>query len=226
MDDQNFNDPKVAQEWIQNIESDHAKIRTNDIYPRIKHWVTHFSPSTLLDIGAGQGICSDYIGLSNDQTYTGLEPSSFLIDRAKSLYPQHNRKFIQGTIYKIPFLNSTFDAVFSVSVWHLLSDLKLASSELSRTLKDNGNFLIITANPESYSFWTSKYSNTTLIGRRFEGDTLQKDTQTTSHDVLYLHTLDEITSSLKFSGLKIDKIEPFRPTADNLFQYISIQGKK
>ena len=59
----------------------------------------------------------------------------------------------------MPFLDETFDAAFSVSVWHLISDLKKAAEELSRILKSHEQFLSISANPAAYSLWTELYQD-------------------------------------------------------------------
>jgi hypothetical protein len=59
---------------------------------------------------------------------TGVEPSPYLVERAKQLYPQPNRNFILGNAYALPFSDGTFDAAFSVTVWHLLSDLQTAAN--------------------------------------------------------------------------------------------------
>jgi SAM-dependent methyltransferase len=149
MDDKVF-DHKSALSWIDMIESDIAKVREQDIYPKLNAWISQASASNILEIGCGQGACSNRI----DGTYTGIEPSQYLIDRAILLYSGPNRKFLLGNAYDLPVSNSSFDAVFSISVWHLLSDLLLAAKELSRVLKNEGHFLIITANPDAHSVWT------------------------------------------------------------------------
>ena len=77
---------------------------------------------------AGQGICSDKIDLGA-RTYTGIDLSPILIDRAERLYNAENRHFLTGSIYDLPFADNSFDAVFSVNLWHLMADLRKASAE-------------------------------------------------------------------------------------------------
>ena len=55
--------------------------------------------------------------------------SPILIDRAEQLYSFENRSFLVGSIYDLPFSNGSFDAAFSVNLWHLLADLDMASNE-------------------------------------------------------------------------------------------------
>ncbi len=132
-----------------------------------------------------------------------------------------------GNAYHLPFSEGTFDAAFSVAVWHLLSDLPKAGGELSRVLKANAHFLIITANPGAYSVWTDLYKDTQADGRRFRG-TMNLDDKSVSQDTLYLHSLDEIAQSLEAASLKIDKTETFRMSEKSGGQeyYLSIEGRK
>ncbi len=225
MDDRTF-DKETALEWISTIENDNSTIRDRDIYPRLNEWIGRTSPVEILEVGAGQGICSDNIDLAG-RCYTGVDPSSFLIDRAKQLYSQKNRHFEMGNAYSLPFLDNVFDSAFSVMVWHFLSNLQKASDELSRVLKPNGNFLIITANPESYNLWIGLYTDIKIEGRRFEGK-MQILGRPASHDILYLHTLTEITNSLYSAGLNVQSIETFRITESSKDQkfLISISGQR
>jgi tRNA G46 methylase TrmB len=62
MDDRTFDDPKSAQEWISLVEK--GQIRDTDINPRLKTWVDQSNAQDILEIGCGQGICSDKIDLS------------------------------------------------------------------------------------------------------------------------------------------------------------------
>lgn len=224
MDDKSFNDERVALDWIKTIESDGAKVRETDIYPRLQEWINSIYATNVLDIGSGQGICADKLNLEG-RTYTGVEPSLHLIHRAKELYSRNNRSFVLGDIYNLPFSEGTFEAAFSVTVWHLLADLHRAATELSRVLKIGGHFFIITANPGAYSLWTGQYTETSQEGRRFEGKQQIQDGGVL-FDVLYLHTLDEILDSLLSAGLTITKTETFREKTAGQKQFVSIQGRR
>lgn len=224
MDDQTF-DKKTAEEWISTIESAQPGLRAADIYPRLNAWADQSNPSDLLEIGCGQGICSDHIDLRN-RNYVGLEPSPFLVDRARTLYSSDSRSFVTGDLYKLPFSAESFDGVFSVAVWHLLSDLDRAATELARVLRKDAQFLIITANPNAYSLWTDQYTEKRLDGVRFEGVPCFNGIQM-SKDVLYLHSLDDILNSLLNAGLQVTKTETFRRTEKSKAQdfFLSIQGQ-
>jgi SAM-dependent methyltransferase len=224
MDDRNF-DKQTAQNWIDAVEKTGKSFRDDFVYPKLNSLIHQALPKTILDIGCGQGICSNSIDLKGCK-YTGVEPSTFLLDRAKQLYAQTDREFLAGSAYALPFSERSFDAVFSVMVWHLLSDLEKAASELSRVLIENGSFLIVTANPEAYSAWKAFYPDAKLIGKKLEG-TMQLG-EALSHDTLYLHTFSELKQSFETFGLNIEMTETFLPTKDSAQAklLISIQGKK
>jgi ubiquinone/menaquinone biosynthesis C-methylase UbiE len=155
MDDQIFDD-ETALQWINVIESANNSIRDRDIHPEVKAWVKINSLNEILEIGSGQGICSDKIDLDH-RRYTGVEPSPKMTERAKELYSDKNRTFVLGNVYSLPFTSEVFDGAFSILVWHLLSDLETATRELARVLKPGGQFLIVTANPEAGKFLDSWY---------------------------------------------------------------------
>lgn len=223
MDDRTF-DEQTARQWIHGIESGSSRAREQDVYPRLRAWLERAAPTRVLEIGCGQGVCSDNINLSGHR-YTGIDPSAFLIQRAKELYPSEDRQFVCGNAYALPFSEREFDAIFSVMVWHLLSDIQKAALEMSRVLEPAGHFLIITANPNAYSEWRDLYINTKLEGRRFEGD-MQWEGKTVDHDILYFHTLEEIVNSLNQAKLAVGSIEPFRKSRQGQGReyLISIQG--
>jgi SAM-dependent methyltransferase len=225
MDDNTF-DRETANDWINTVESEKARIRDRDIYPLLKAWVNSVAPAEILDIGAGQGVCSDHIDLDG-RNYTGVDPSPFLVERAKKLYGFRNRQFIQGSAYALPFPANVFDAAFSIAVWHLLDNLQAATNELSRVLRENGGFLIITANPNAYTPWIELYADTRSDGRRLEG-TVRHPDQSVSRDVLYLHTLDEITAALKAAHCRIEGLETFRTFegSEGQGKFILIKGYK
>lgn len=134
------------------VEGESGRVREADIYPRLNAWLDRSGAQEILDIGCGQGICSDQIRLEG-RNYTGVEPCPILRARASELYGGTNRRFVAGDAYALPFDDEAFDAAFSISVWHLLADLDEAARELMRVLKPGGHFWIVTANPEAYDLW-------------------------------------------------------------------------
>ncbi len=175
MDDKNF-DKRAAAEWIAIIEDAKSVIRENDIYPTVTHWLKTFSGNEILDLGCGQGVCSEKITLG-EKLYTGVDPSEHLIQRARQLYPE--TKFVVGNAYQLPFPQECFDGVFSIAVWHLLSDITLASQELARVLKKGGKFFVLSADLDS-----EEWKNIC--------------------DPIYLREESEIKNNFEMSGLSVE----------------------
>ncbi len=216
MDDRSFTE-KDAEEWISMIEATGPKQRDNDVYPLLNQWISQSDPKLILEVGAGQGVCSDKIDLT-DRTYIGVEPSPHLLDRAKHLYGSPNRRFIPGNAYAVPLPSASVDAAFSVMVWHLLGDIKKASIELGRVLKSGGKFLIMTTHPDYYEKLRSGYRDVRVEGIRFEGTMISPPN---CRDVLYLHSLEEMTSGLSLGDLVITKAVGFRENT-----LLAIEGRK
>lgn len=216
MDDRHF-DKESAQEWIQTIEGEKSRVREVDLYPHLQEWIRRAAPAAVLDIGCGQGICSEKLAF-NVRQYVGVDASPFLIERARQLYPEPQKHFLTANLYALPFSNENFAAVFSIAVWHLLADKEKAARELARVLANGGHFLIVAANPDRYDDWLSTYSSVERTGARADGKTLRPD-GSQSVDTLYLHSQDEIIRSLRAARLEVQETKTFRLA-------ISFQGKK
>lgn len=223
MDDRTF-DEQTARQWIRAIEDRANPVREQDVYPFLRRWLESASPARVLEIGCGQGDCSAKINLAG-RSYLGVDPSPFLIRRAKELHRSGNRRFQPGNAYALPFDDRYFDGVFSVMVWHLLSDLQQAARKLGRVLRPGGHFLMVTANPEAQAEWAELYLDPRIEGRRLEGG-MQMDGNILDHDVLYFHKLDEIVASLGLVKLEVGSVEPFRKSNQGQGReyLISIQG--
>mgnify|MGYP000412673450 FL=1 len=59
--------------------------------------------------------------------------------------------FMQGSVYKLPFADDSFDLIFCSEVLEHLDDYHLALNEIHRVLKTGGKFL-----PSVPSFWPEK----------------------------------------------------------------------
>lgn len=221
-----FEDKKIAREWINSVENERGLIRDKELYPLLKKWVKKVSPKKLVEVGSGQGICSEKLG-NKKMKYIGIEPSATLIRRARNLYKGKNRKFLRGNIYKLPLRNRSADSVFSVNVWFHLKNLNKASKEMSRILALNGKFLIITGNPNSYKVWESFYYEYAKKGKKIVGR-VRIPINHLSRNTFYLHKYKEIADALRENKLKIDKVEKFGAAKkykdDGLF--IAIKGHK
>lgn len=224
-----FEEKENAREWINAIETIDTKTensRVTDVYPFLENWIKEVKPKTVVEIGSGQGICSDKLGEFKGH-YIGIEPSKYLIQRAHELYRHKpNREFLVGDAYSTPLNDGIADAVFSVCVWFHLNDLHKAAREVSRILKPGGAFLIITGHPDSYDLWRSFFQNleekdNKLIGTfALDGGTI--------YNIIFIHTDDDLTQSLESAGLTIDsKVGMgYKKKHDDQGIFIAIKGHK
>jgi ubiquinone/menaquinone biosynthesis C-methylase UbiE len=202
-----------AQAWMEMIESEKSQIRHQDLYPRLKTWITGTKAQNVLEIGCGQGACSSQF--EAPLRYTGVDFSPLLIKRARELYS--DKIFLEGSATQLPLKDSTFDGIFSVSVWHLIDDIGGAAQEMKRVLKEGGDFFIVSAHPDGYEAWKEIYETFTFDGRRLVGQLLKAD-GTLVEETLYLHSLEDLKGALESSTLSIQKIDRFR-------SFITIQGQ-
>lgn len=207
MDDRNF-DEKAALDWIKMIEATQSLNKKTVLAHALEKLTSSASVHNILDIGCGQGRCSEHIPA--DRSYTGVEPSDFLLARALEIYSDTHRKFVKGSAYALPFADHTFDAAFSVTVWHLLENINLASRELGRVLKRGSPFFVMSAHPEKYDDWKKPYASVKIEGRRLEGQIASPDGTTTA-DVLFLHSLDDLLTSFGQAKLTVENIEASGP---------------
>lgn len=208
---------KVDKDWIDMIEGERGKIREQDLYPKLNRWASSRAFENILDIGCGQGICSQKIDLGASH-YIGVDLSELLIKRATELYESATTKFLVADALDLPFDDESFEAVFSISLIHLIEDIDEVIYELSRILKPKGRFFIVTAAPSFYEAWEDSYKEKSIDGKRLVGKRLTFD-GTEVEDTLYFHEGEEIHSALEDAGLEIEDIEPFR-------NFIAIRGKK
>ncbi len=85
-----FEREDVAKQWISSVENEKDGFRDREIYPRLKSWKRSVTGTAFLEIGSGQGICYSQLGLSDQESYLGIEPSEPLVARAKQLYGRPN----------------------------------------------------------------------------------------------------------------------------------------
>ncbi len=224
-----FETEEGARLWIQSIENEKGLIRDKYFYPLLKEWVSQDSIQTVLDIGGGQGVASQFC---IEKQYTNVEPSEYLVARAKEIYSKYGNHVV-GNVYDLPFPNKSFDAAFSITVWFHLQDLTTAAREVSRVLKENGKFLIINPNPRAYDVWRTLYSDIEDIDQKSFVGKASVPHSILPRNTFYKHTQEEIVDSLQKAGLKVDEIKEFAPlsarfsdTKEDIDFFIYFKGHK
>ena len=218
-----FEDKIVAEEWINSVENEEGMGRDKEIYPRLENWLNQQNVKSVVEIGSGQGICSDKLKGFKGK-YIGIEPSKYLVDRAKKLYDDDRRQFVVGDAYHLPVQSEEVEAAFSVMVWFHLEDLDKASKELARVLKTNGRFFIITANPNAEEAWESFYFDYQRDSKKITGK-VNVPVNPISKSVYYQHTQEEILRALTDNGLEVEQVNEFG-LVDGKNIFCSFEGQK
>lgn len=221
-----FEDAIVSQEWIASVENEEGAFREIHIYPRLQQWRTQANPKVIVEVGCGQGICSDYLGDKLTQ-YIGIDPSPYLIERAKHQYAGHNKSFKVGNAYNLMLDDKSVDGIVLVNVLFHLKDLTLANREISRVLKPGGQAFVITANPSYYDRWEQYFFDYIKEGDCLTGKFKLPNNQL-SKQTMYLHPLEKIKSTLVESGMQKPFVEQFgKIDEENGFpHFVSLQSTK
>ncbi len=99
--------------------------------------VKSLESSKILDIGCGEGIVDNFLinNLSvNSSQIVGLDIESTCLKIARSINP--GVKFYQGSIYKLPFQDRSFDLVLALEILEHLEYPEKAIGELNRVSRD------------------------------------------------------------------------------------------
>lgn len=103
--------------------------KLNKIKSMLAKYCISINPSTtLLDVGCGIGISTDFWGCDA----TGIDPAVKLIDINKD----SKSKFVQASAEKIPFPDKSFDIVTSITAIHNFDDVEKGLEEIARVGKD------------------------------------------------------------------------------------------
>jgi ubiquinone/menaquinone biosynthesis C-methylase UbiE len=200
-----FEDKIIAKQWIAAVESDVGGSREEIIYPKISNWVLDKKYQTVLDIGAGQGICASHVKAPH---YIGIDPSITLIERAVQKYSREGKEFRVGNVYETNLASSSIDGAFAIGVWFHLEDLDRAHSEMSRVIRPDGGLLIFTSNPETHDLWLASFYESIREGNKVTGVSYLP-TGKLDKDIFYLHSKEDIEESLRRNSFEIIKAETF-----------------
>lgn len=107
---------------------------------------------SILEIGMGNGhFVKNIVKLNSSIKYTGCDYSELMVEQAA----QTNRKFVkkgrasfvQGNIQELPFLDNSFDKIFTVNTFYFWDEFEKSIAELRRVIKNDG-ILILSGRPK------------------------------------------------------------------------------
>lgn len=220
-----FTDPVIASQWARSVEGEQGLWRDEILYPAVQNWLDSLnsgSNAVIADIGSGQGRLS--AEMSGYGQYIGIEPSSFLTERARDLYPAPNRDFVIGNAYAIPLPDSSVDGIVSINVWFHLSNLNRAAAELARVLKREGSFFISTADNDSLATWKTFYTNPSIDTEKMQGE-VRVPVNNLSSNTFYFQPNENVLELLRENGLVITSVTKSL-TVDGATLFLLIEGVK
>jgi len=125
------------------IAGDYARHRMADsfVLSELQQGWAAYPKSKILEVGCGTGSYLQALVKTLGCQGWGIDPSRQMINFALS---DDNVHFFEGSAEKLPFVNGTFDFVFSVDVIHHMKSTMDYFREALRVLKPNGVVCTVT----------------------------------------------------------------------------------
>ena len=121
------------EDWVEK-DSNEMEVKKIEEFPKfIADLARSLRSETVLEVGCKKGL--NLLGFPESSFIGGIDENENLLDMAKNRFPDF--KFKNGSILKIPFPDSSFDFVFTVTVMNSLGDSEIpgALNELFRVSK-------------------------------------------------------------------------------------------
>jgi len=101
-----------------------------------------FKPTDkVLDVGTGDGFWTARMA-KHCASIVGVEPDRNLLDYARTIHAGHNLRYVRATAESLPFEDSSFDKVISVSCLEHFRDPEQGLRQMARVLKAGGRLAI------------------------------------------------------------------------------------
>lgn len=138
-------------------------------------WLNSYNVNTVLDVGCGTGRFSITMAQEGFKV-TAVDQSEEMLNEAKSKANGLDIIFIKGDIFKLPFENSSFDAITCIWVLRHFEDKHINKiiSEFKRVLKEGG-VLIFDAPTWGITKYLKKNTNPKTIDRDFDIEKLKSN---------------------------------------------------
>ena len=115
------------------------------IFPRLKTLLDPKPGESVLDVGCGQGVYAST--LTHDVEYIGIDLSKELIDEAKKIKHGKHNYYVADATQGLPVPAGSFDHAVSILALQNMRDGAAAISNISTTLKNSGDLVIVMNHP-------------------------------------------------------------------------------
>jgi len=195
---------KQKKEILANLELLHKENAIKKTIRFIKN------RSHILDIGAGTCTAS-YLFVKQGAKCWALDSNSNKINGlgvGKKFFRHRNLKFIRSDFEKVPFLDESFDIVFSRNALHHATDIMAVFKEASRVLKPKGLFIFI--EPARGVLIHSDFAK-----RKF--NKIMPDSKKEINEKIYsAHEYTSLLVATKFKCFHLDYLTSFRDIVSTL----------
>jgi len=146
-------DPKTIQSYndFAQAYTDHRAVDKNSPYhsyyekPAIQAEVPDITGKTVISIGCGPGIDTEWLRNRGASRAVGIDISEKLIDIAKNRYPEC--EFHVMDMEQLDFPDASFDFAYSSLALHYVSDWDKVFGDVHRILKPESSFIFSCGHP-------------------------------------------------------------------------------
>lgn len=133
---------KQAETYDTSIEGDHARRLYRPVTDEIARACADISAPRILDLGCGTGALAEIVldeipGCS----LTGIDLSPHMVEHARARLGKR-AEVVVGDAERLPFPDSSFDAVYCNDSFHHYPDASLAAFQAWRVLRSGGTFVM------------------------------------------------------------------------------------
>jgi SAM-dependent methyltransferase len=115
--------------------------------PAFLELLGHVANQSVLDLGCGDAKFAHELFQMGCASYTGIEPSSLMLEYAKNHLSETNSTLEHNTIEHWPYPKEQFDVVISRLVFHYVEDLGTVFKNIYKTLKSDGRLVFSMVHP-------------------------------------------------------------------------------
>ncbi len=136
----------AVADWYDDVVSDVESYQQEVIVPNLMRLAGDVNGKSVLDIACGQGFFSEVFAKVG-AAVVGVDLSPELVRRASSRAPQ--ARFLVGSAERLPneVASGSFDLAICVLALQNIKGLDASVSEVARSLKESGRFLIVLNHP-------------------------------------------------------------------------------
>lgn len=170
------------------------KFLIKNFYSQLLSLIKPLKPESILDAGCGEGFSLNQLKENNiGKKLEGLEYSKISINLGKKVFPHLNIK--KGSVYNMPYKNSSFDLIVCTEVLEHLEDPKKGLLEIMRVSK---KYIIFSVPNEPFF----------MLGNLLRGKNLKRFGNDEDH--INHFTIYSFQKLLKKNGLKVRELKlPF-----------------